>query len=120
MIWSATLVFLMQLGFAQLEAGMCRPKNVITTYVKAVSPEAARSMGGGKELGGQIVEKTGGNKMERWVEIKSAEQSWHSGAKAQTLFWSLESLYSISAHTPDRRIFHRMFCLIVNVFPVCL
>ena len=30
----ATLVFLMQLGFASLEAGMCRPENVITTYVK--------------------------------------------------------------------------------------
>jgi len=36
-IGCATLVFLMQLGFAQLEAGMCRPKNVITTYVKNIA-----------------------------------------------------------------------------------
>ena len=33
----ATLVFLMQLGFAQLEAGICRPKNVIVTYVKNIA-----------------------------------------------------------------------------------
>ena len=32
----ATLVFLMQLGFAQLESGMCRPKNVIATYMKNI------------------------------------------------------------------------------------
>ena len=30
----ATLVFLMQLGFAQLEAGLVRTKNVIATYMK--------------------------------------------------------------------------------------
>ena len=36
-IKSAALVFLMQLGFAQLEAGMCRPKNVVTTYVKNIA-----------------------------------------------------------------------------------
>jgi Amt family ammonium transporter len=33
----ATLVFLMQLGFAQLEAGMCRPKNVVATYLKNIT-----------------------------------------------------------------------------------
>ena len=32
----ATLVFLMQLGFAQLESGMCRPKNVVATYMKNI------------------------------------------------------------------------------------
>ena len=30
----ATLVFLMQLGFAQLEAGLVQTKNVIATYMK--------------------------------------------------------------------------------------
>ena len=33
----ATLVFLMQLGFALLEAGICRPKNVIATYIKNIA-----------------------------------------------------------------------------------
>jgi hypothetical protein len=32
----ATLVFLMQLGFAQLEAGLVRPKNVVATYMKNI------------------------------------------------------------------------------------
>ena len=40
----ATLVFLMQLGFAQLEAGMCRPKNVIATYLKNIADFVLGSM----------------------------------------------------------------------------
>lgn len=35
-ITSATLVFFMQLGFAQLEAGLVRNKNVLATYMKNI------------------------------------------------------------------------------------
>ena len=35
-ILSATFVFLMQLGFAMLEMGMCRQNNVVATYAKNI------------------------------------------------------------------------------------
>jgi hypothetical protein len=36
LILTSTLVFLMQLGFAMLECGMCRQNNVVATYAKNI------------------------------------------------------------------------------------
>ena len=36
LLYAGTLVFLMQLGFAQYEAGRIRPKNIISTYMKNI------------------------------------------------------------------------------------
>ena len=33
---TSTIVFLMQLGFAMLECGMCRQNNVVATYAKNI------------------------------------------------------------------------------------
>ena len=35
-IMTSTIVFLMQLGFAMLEGGMCRQNNVVATYAKNI------------------------------------------------------------------------------------